>query len=116
MTTFLKCRERGYIGQASFCLSKAITADPKDMTLRSHRAMLYVELQDYQKAAMECEQLYQLCHENVDALKAAAKVGPLRWLWSRFDMKTHLMFCKLNCLLNFMYKFVFQCHMAYINH
>ncbi|XP_057443051.1 uncharacterized protein LOC130734588 [Lotus japonicus] len=65
--------ERGYIGQASFCLSKAITADPKDMTLRSHRAMLYVELQDYQKAAMECEQLYQLCHENVDALKAAAK-------------------------------------------
>ncbi|KAK7303705.1 hypothetical protein RJT34_14618 [Clitoria ternatea] len=64
--------EQGDIGQASYCLSKAITADPADVTLKSHRAMLYAELGDYQKAAVVYEQLYQLCHENVDALKEAA--------------------------------------------
>nr|XP_027191572.1 general transcription factor 3C polypeptide 3-like [Cicer arietinum] len=35
--------------------------------------MFYAELQDYQKAAVAYEQVYQLCSENVDALKAAAK-------------------------------------------
>ncbi|XP_061336470.1 uncharacterized protein LOC133283605 [Gastrolobium bilobum] len=65
--------EQGDIGQASYCLSKAITADPKDVTLRNHRAMLYVELGDYQKAAVAYEQVHQLSRENVDALKAAAK-------------------------------------------
>ncbi|XP_029127156.1 general transcription factor 3C polypeptide 3 isoform X2 [Cajanus cajan] len=65
--------EQGYIGQARHCLLKAITADPKDATLRGHLARLYVELGDYQKAAVAYEQAYQLCCENVDALKAAAK-------------------------------------------
>ncbi|KAL2329125.1 hypothetical protein Fmac_022552 [Flemingia macrophylla] len=65
--------EQGYIGQARHCLLKAITADPKDATLRGHLARLYVELGDYQKAAMAYEQAFQLCRENVDALKAAAK-------------------------------------------
>lgn len=100
MGTFLKCREQGDIGQASYCLSKAITADPKDITLRRHRAMLYVELQDYQKAAEAYKQLYQLCHENVDALKAAAKVSCL--LRARFDMKIRLLFYKFHLLLDFL--------------
>ncbi|XP_039689949.1 general transcription factor 3C polypeptide 3 isoform X3 [Medicago truncatula] len=61
------------IGQASYCISKAIKADPQDSSLRSHQAMLYAESQNYQKAAEAYEQVYQLCRENVDALKAAAK-------------------------------------------
>ncbi|XP_027190594.1 uncharacterized protein [Cicer arietinum] len=65
--------EQGDIGEASCCLSEAIKADPKDSTLRSYRAMLYAELQDFQKAAVAYEQVYQLCCENVDALKEAAK-------------------------------------------
>ncbi|KAK7258072.1 hypothetical protein RIF29_32490 [Crotalaria pallida] len=65
--------EQHDIGQAGYCLSKAITADPKDITLRSHRALLYVELGDYQKAAVAYEQVHQLCPENIDALKTAAK-------------------------------------------
>lgn len=79
MRAFSKCREQGYIGQAHHCLLRAITADPKDVSLRGHLARLYVELGDYQKAAVAYEQVYQLCCENVDALKAAAKVGFLRW-------------------------------------
>ncbi|RDX98421.1 General transcription factor 3C polypeptide 3, partial [Mucuna pruriens] len=73
LRTFFKCREHGYIGQARHCLLRAITADPKDVTLKGHLAMLYVELGDYQKAAVAYEQVHQLCCENVDALKAAAK-------------------------------------------
>jgi len=72
--TFSKCREQGYIDQARHCLLKAITADPKDVTLRGLLARLYVELGDYQKAAVTYEQVHQLCHENVDPLKTAAKV------------------------------------------
>ncbi|CAL5212588.1 unnamed protein product [Lathyrus oleraceus] len=65
--------EQGDIGQANYCISKAIKADPKDINLRSHHAMLYAESQDYQKAAEVYEQIYQLWRENIDALKAAAK-------------------------------------------
>lgn len=45
--------------------------------------MLYVESQDYQKAAEVYEQIYQLWRENIDALKAAAKVSRLllSWIW-----------------------------------
>ncbi|KAK7396720.1 hypothetical protein VNO78_17878 [Psophocarpus tetragonolobus] len=64
---------QGYNGQARHCLLKAIAADPKDGTLRGHLARLYVELGDYQKAAVTYEQIHQLCRENVVALKAAAK-------------------------------------------
>ncbi|AES89421.1 TPR protein [Medicago truncatula] len=39
--------------------------------------MLYAEIQNYQKAAEAYEQVYQLCREDVDALKAAAKVSHL---------------------------------------
>ncbi|PNY16839.1 general transcription factor 3c polypeptide 3-like, partial [Trifolium pratense] len=66
-------REQGDIGQANYCISKAIKADPEDSTLRSYRARLLAESQDYPKAAAAYEQVYQLHRENVDALKAAAK-------------------------------------------
>uniref|UniRef100_A0A2N9IDX6 Uncharacterized protein n=1 Tax=Fagus sylvatica TaxID=28930 RepID=A0A2N9IDX6_FAGSY len=66
--------EKGNIGQASYCLSKAIMADPKDVTLRLHRASLHVELGDYQKAAESYEQIYQLTHDNIEALKTGAKL------------------------------------------
>ncbi|RHN61567.1 putative tetratricopeptide-like helical domain-containing protein [Medicago truncatula] len=35
--------------------------------------MFYAESQNYQKAAEAYEQVYQLCRDDVDALKAAAK-------------------------------------------
>ncbi|KAI9115356.1 hypothetical protein K1719_013675 [Acacia pycnantha] len=66
--------EQGDIGQAGYCLSKAITADPKDVTLRVHRASLYVELKDYQRAAETYLQVYQLFPEKVGALTIAAKL------------------------------------------
>ena len=70
----VKCSEQGNIGQASYCLSKAIMADPKDVTLKLHRASLHVELGDYQKAAESFDQIYQLSPEIIEALKTGAKV------------------------------------------
>ncbi|KAI8569545.1 hypothetical protein RHMOL_Rhmol02G0286800 [Rhododendron molle] len=63
--------EQGNAVQARYCLWKAITADPADMSLRFSRASLYVELGEYQKAAESYEQISQLCPENVEALKTA---------------------------------------------
>ncbi|KAI8526489.1 hypothetical protein RHMOL_Rhmol12G0001200 [Rhododendron molle] len=63
--------EQGNAGQARYCLSKAITADPADMSLRFSRASLYVELGEYQKAAESYEQISRLCPENLEALKTA---------------------------------------------
>lgn len=73
---FIECSEQGDIGQANYCLSKAITADPEDIQLRFHRAALYLELGDYQKAAESYDQIHQLCTDNVEALKTGAKVLP----------------------------------------
>ncbi|KAK9283298.1 hypothetical protein L1049_011535 [Liquidambar formosana] len=66
--------EQGNTGQAKYCLSKAISADPEDISLRFHHAALYVELGDYQKAAESYVQISQLCPENVEALKTGAKL------------------------------------------
>lgn len=66
--------EQGNTGQARYCLSKAITADPEDISLRFHRASLYVELGEYQKAAESYEQISQLFPENVEAPKTGAKL------------------------------------------
>ncbi|XP_058224439.1 uncharacterized protein LOC131333749 isoform X4 [Rhododendron vialii] len=66
--------EQGNAGQARYCLSKAITADPADMSLRFSRASLYVELGEYQKAAESYEQISRLCPENLEALKTATMV------------------------------------------
>ncbi|XP_058200798.1 uncharacterized protein LOC131315640 isoform X2 [Rhododendron vialii] len=63
--------EQGNAVQARYCLWKAITADPADMSLRFSRASLYVELGEYQKAAESYEQISRLCPENVEALKTA---------------------------------------------
>ncbi|KAK2381418.1 general transcription factor 3C polypeptide [Trifolium repens] len=65
--------EQGDIGKANCYISKAITADPKNSRFRIYLARLLAENQDYQNAAAAYEQVYQLCRENVDALKAAAK-------------------------------------------
>ncbi|XP_039689315.1 general transcription factor 3C polypeptide 3 isoform X2 [Medicago truncatula] len=64
--------KQGDAGQASYCISKAIKADPQDISLRRHQALLYAESQNYQKAAEAYEQIHQLCRED-DALKEAAK-------------------------------------------
>ncbi|KAL6992758.1 hypothetical protein U1Q18_010873, partial [Sarracenia purpurea var. burkii] len=63
--------EQGNADQARYCLSKAKTADPADISLRFHCASLYVELRDYHKAAESYEQIPRLCPENVEALKTA---------------------------------------------
>ncbi|KAK3038254.1 hypothetical protein RJ639_030863 [Escallonia herrerae] len=66
--------EEGDTGQARYCLSKAITADPEDLSLKYDRASLYVKLGDYHKAAESYEQISRLCPKNVEALKTAAMV------------------------------------------
>ncbi|KAK7825405.1 general transcription factor 3c polypeptide 3, partial [Quercus suber] len=72
---FTKSIEQGNIGLASYCLSKATMADPKEATLKVHRASLHVELGDYQKASESFDQIYQLSPENIEALKTGAKKG-----------------------------------------
>ncbi|KAL4583203.1 hypothetical protein LXL04_007770 [Taraxacum kok-saghyz] len=64
--------EQGNHGQARYCLDRAIRADPEDVGLRYHRASLFVELNDHQKAAESYEQIWQLRPKNVEALKSAA--------------------------------------------
>ncbi|KAL1831449.1 hypothetical protein ACET3Z_001100 [Daucus carota] len=59
--------EEGNNEQAMYCLSKAITADPQDLSLRFDRASLYVELGDYLKAAESYEQISRLRPELVEA-------------------------------------------------
>ncbi|KAJ4964536.1 hypothetical protein NE237_016385 [Protea cynaroides] len=66
--------EQGNTGQARYCLSKAITADPEDIGLRFDRALSHIELGDYQKAAESYEQILKRRPENVEALKMAAKM------------------------------------------
>ncbi|XP_059668319.1 uncharacterized protein LOC132313533 isoform X2 [Cornus florida] len=66
--------EQGNIAQARYCLSKAIMADPEDITLKCHLATLYIELGDYEKAAKLYDQISQLCPGNVEARKAAARL------------------------------------------
>lgn len=72
-----------------YCLSKAITADPQDLSLKFDRASLYVELGDYQKAAESYEQISrfppelvepELRPELVEALKKATKVNLVSFL------------------------------------
>ncbi|KAL8250747.1 hypothetical protein R6Q59_034440 [Mikania micrantha] len=64
--------EQGNRGQARYCLDRAIKADPEDMGLRYHRASLFVELGEHQKAAESYAQIWQLRPKNVEALKTAA--------------------------------------------
>lgn len=66
--------EHKNIGQANYCLSKAIAAEPSNITLRLHRASFHVELGDYQKAAESYEQIYRLNPENIEAIMSSAKL------------------------------------------
>ncbi|XP_010252329.1 PREDICTED: general transcription factor 3C polypeptide 3 isoform X2 [Nelumbo nucifera] len=66
--------EQGNTGQARYCLSKAITADPEDISLKFDRATLHIQLGDYQKAAESYEQILGVCPENVEARNMAAKM------------------------------------------
>ncbi|KAI3923294.1 hypothetical protein MKW92_008738 [Papaver armeniacum] len=66
--------EQGNTGMATYCLSKAIKADPEDLGLRFDRASLHVELGEYHKAAESYNQIVGLCPENVEARRMAAKM------------------------------------------
>ncbi|KAA8542715.1 hypothetical protein F0562_023786 [Nyssa sinensis] len=66
--------EQGNTAQARYCLSKAIMADPEDISLKFHLASLYIDLGDYEKAAKSYDQISQLCPGNVEARKSAAKL------------------------------------------
>lgn len=66
--------EQGNTGLVRYCLSKAIIADPADMTLRSLCASLYIEMGDYQKAAESYVQISQHCPEDIEALKMGSKL------------------------------------------
>lgn len=61
--------------QTRYCLSKAITADPEDVSLRYQRASIYIELGDYQKAAESYEQIARRCPNDVEVLKKAVQVS-----------------------------------------
>lgn len=73
--TYARCREEGDLNQAVGFLSKAITADPKDIQLRFLFASLYLEHGNYQIAARTYYQIHQISPENVEALKIAAQVS-----------------------------------------
>ncbi|KAG0475130.1 hypothetical protein HPP92_014816 [Vanilla planifolia] len=66
--------EQKNFGQVRYCLSKAITAEPKDVGLRFDLALLYVELGEYQKAAESYHQIVDLYPANCDARMMAAKM------------------------------------------
>ncbi|KAK2648210.1 hypothetical protein Ddye_015699 [Dipteronia dyeriana] len=71
---FAWCVEKGDTAQAKYCLCKAVGADPKDVDLRFHLASFYVELGDYQRAAESYKKIQKLCPEDVEAIKAGAKL------------------------------------------
>ncbi|XP_072950353.1 uncharacterized protein [Typha angustifolia] len=66
--------EQRNTGQVRYCLSKAISADPEDVGLKFDRALLYVELGEYQKAAESYEQILGIQPANIEARKMAAKM------------------------------------------
>ncbi|PKA57187.1 putative UDP-N-acetylglucosamine--peptide N-acetylglucosaminyltransferase SEC [Apostasia shenzhenica] len=66
--------EEKNFGQIRYCLSKAITADPKDVSLRFDRAFLYFEFGEFQKAAESFDQIVGLYPANTEARKMAAKM------------------------------------------
>ncbi|XP_074313274.1 uncharacterized protein LOC141648479 isoform X2 [Silene latifolia] len=63
--------EQGNIGLTKFCLKKAIKADPSDVTLRYHKASLFMEAGDYLKAADMYVKIVQVSHDDFEALKKA---------------------------------------------
>ncbi|KAM1165030.1 hypothetical protein PS2_024268 [Malus domestica] len=69
---FDQFNKRGNSHDVIYCLSRAISAYLENMNLKFDRALLYVKLGDYQKAAASYEQIVQACTDNVEALKTGA--------------------------------------------
>lgn len=67
-------REQGNTGQLIYCLTKAMKADPDDMAIKWDRASLYVDLNDYHRAAEAFDQIAAYRPSDVEAWKMAAKV------------------------------------------
>ncbi|KAM7474094.1 hypothetical protein LguiB_021337 [Lonicera macranthoides] len=67
-------KELGNSGQANFCLERAISAEPEDVSLRLEQAELYHEVGEHKKAAESYEQISRLCPENVGALLRATEL------------------------------------------
>ncbi|KAK9161939.1 hypothetical protein Syun_002841 [Stephania yunnanensis] len=78
--------DQGNTGQATYCLSKAVKADPEDTSLRWHRASLYTELGDYHKAAEVYHQVVGIHPENVEARKLAAKARSVQCPGEQFPL------------------------------
>lgn len=79
---------RGNTPRAIYCLSRAITADPKNINLKYCRASLYVKVGDYRKAATSYEQIVQTCPDDVEALKTAANMYKL---CGQLDRSVHIL-------------------------
>ncbi|KAK4793502.1 hypothetical protein SAY86_023937 [Trapa natans] len=66
--------KQGNRGQAKYCLTKAITAEPENISLRFQLASIYLEVGDYQRAAESYEQIQKISPANVEALMTGAKL------------------------------------------
>ncbi|GLJ14841.1 hypothetical protein SUGI_0241430 [Cryptomeria japonica] len=66
--------EQGNTGQLIYCLTKAMKADPDDMAIKWDRASLYVDLNDYHRAAEAFDQIAAYRPSDVEAWKMAAKM------------------------------------------
>ncbi|KAK9669365.1 hypothetical protein RND81_13G125200 [Saponaria officinalis] len=66
--------EQGNIGQAWYCLTKAISADENDVSLRYQQASLYLEAGDFLKAAKSYQEIAEKRPDNVEALKKATSL------------------------------------------
>ncbi|KAH9314690.1 hypothetical protein KI387_023317, partial [Taxus chinensis] len=66
--------EQGNAGQLIYCLTKAMKADPEDMAIKWDRASLYVDLNDYHRAAEAFDQIAAYRPSDVEAWKMAAKM------------------------------------------
>ncbi|KAL9661196.1 hypothetical protein QQ045_026018 [Rhodiola kirilowii] len=66
--------EKNNNGQARYCLSKAISADPSDVLLRLYYAILETDLGNFHNAAEAYVKISKLRPENTRALKDAAKL------------------------------------------
>jgi general transcription factor 3C polypeptide 3 (transcription factor C subunit 4) len=66
--------ELGNSGQTNFCLQKAISADPEDVSLRREHAELNSEIGEYGKAAESYKQIFHLDPQNVEALLKATEL------------------------------------------
>ncbi|CAI0627739.1 unnamed protein product [Linum tenue] len=67
-------KEQGDLARAVMCLSRAVRADPSNISLRSSLTNLYFELGNYAKAAETHEQLLQICPNDLRVLMTAVEL------------------------------------------